>query len=458
MSSSIIGFTNSYKRQSTRPSYEEIYNKDREYMKREFDKSINEVKVIVSKIPKDILDTIVWEIENFSKSILKSYTISVTQSASRSQWVNDRIKMFNSVTTNMKHLIRILDVEFLYGENIEKDTYSSLSSLIPSKFNTLRETIKKYVSASNQTIKKEVKNQSLKVIQEKKDIKDSERLKEEKKDSEKLKEEIKKLLSKIKAFDDNFEEEKYLYQIENADDYRLSLILEGLKVKYIKVREQSLFKEEVKELIKKLEEKNTEEAKRLIEKGQELLTKDTISKAEYNVFYEEVWRNLIKESEKEPVDAEQIISKLREMDYTIIDDEGLIKDVISKLREMGYSIIDDKDSIKDGEIVELKTPYGDDYILKVKIQNGNIATKFVRILEEERELPTYEKEKDIYSAKKWCQDFDKLREKLKEDGINLEIKARIEPEDIDYEIRKKDVRKGIKEERHGKPREDKRAF
>ena len=386
---------------------EEVYKNNKEYLRSEFDRVIKELKTLGSKLPEDILSAIVWEMKNLSENIVESYTESVFLSASHVQWVEDRMRRFNLIAMNMKYLIRSLEVELNYENGINNQLASPFLQLIPPDFNRLMDTIKAYISDSSQN-------------------------------STSIKEDIEKLCSKIKVFYSGFEIEKILSQIEDADGYKLSLTYEELKLTYIKVKEQSLYREEIESLLKKLKHIGSEEASRLITIGRKLLTQNVINKSEYETFYREAFKVIMQDASKKPI---------------------TIGHVLSKLCELGYTIIGDDAEIKEGKVIELRTPYGEDYILKVRVQDGKITTKFVRVLEEERELSTYEKERDVYTAKKWCGDFDTLLEKLKEEGINVEVKARVEPEErgIDYEVRKKEKRKSVREAKHGKPQQRKRT-
>ena len=387
---------------------EDVYKSNKEYLRSEFDRVIEELKTLGNKLPDAVLSSIVWEMKNLSENIIESYTESVFISTSHVQWIEDKMHRFNLIAMNMKYLIKSLEVELSYENGINNQLASSFLQLIPPDFNRLMDTIKAYISDSNQG-------------------------------STSIKKDIEKLCSKIKAFYSGPEVEKILSQIEEADDYKLSLIYEELKLTYIKVKEQSLYKEEIENLLEKLKHVGSEEASRLVTKGHKLLAQDVINKSEYEIFYREAFKTIMQYTSKKPI---------------------LIDHMLSKLRELGYTIIEDDVEIKEGEVIELRTPYGEDYILKVKVQDGKIITKFVKVLEEERELSTYEKERDVYTAKKWCGDFDTLLEKLKEEGVEIDVKARVEPEErgIDYEVRKKDKKESVREEKHGRPQQRRKSL
>jgi len=112
---------------------------------------------------------------------------------------------------------------------------------------------------------------------------------------------------------------------------------------------------------------------------------------------------------------------------------------------VGYQIVNDEaiERLKKGEVVEINTPFGEDYVVRVRLDEKGILTlKFVRYVEDENNLSMYEKEKDKAIAKQWCNNQKEIIEFLKKNGIVLELKNIMEPEDRFY-YEKKEKRKSI---------------
>jgi len=107
--------------------------------------------------------------------------------------------------------------------------------------------------------------------------------------------------------------------------------------------------------------------------------------------------------------------------------------------ELGYSVVKDDlmEELSMGKIVEIKTPFGEDYMLRLKYEDDGLKIMFVRYVEDEKNLSEYEKHKDIAIAKKWCSDYDKIKQLLSQEGIMIEDKIRIEPETRFYYINKR---------------------
>jgi len=156
------------------------------------------------------------------------------------------------------------------------------------------------------------------------------------------------------------------------------------------------------------------------------LEKELITKEEY----ENLRRNI----------TETILSQKRE-EVLKKEKEKISNLMHQKLRELGYSVVDENavERLKNGEILELNTPFGEDYAVRVKLdENGSLAFRFVRYVDDENALTEYEKEKDKSTAKQWCQTHDNLMELLKNEGIVFNTKYRVEPEERFYYEKKEE--------------------
>jgi hypothetical protein len=93
-----------------------------------------------------------------------------------------------------------------------------------------------------------------------------------------------------------------------------------------------------------------------------------------------------------------------------------------------------EENVELGKIGYLNTSKKEYKIKYVFYENGEIGFNFVRVGKLEK-LSSYEKLKTVESAKKWCNDFDKLNKELKKEGIEINISLREEPtiDDIIFE-------------------------
>jgi len=75
-------------------------------------------------------------------------------------------------------------------------------------------------------------------------------------------------------------------------------------------------------------------------------------------------------------------------------------------------------------------------MLRLKYEDDGLKIMFVRYVEDEKNLSEYEKRRDIAIAKKWCSDYEKIKQLLSQEGITIEDKIRIEPETRFYYIKR----------------------
>jgi len=111
-----------------------------------------------------------------------------------------------------------------------------------------------------------------------------------------------------------------------------------------------------------------------------------------------------------------------------------------RLALLGYDVIGETDRdgvvgrLVGGEIVMLDTQWHDYKVMLRMSGEGEIATRFVRVVaseEEKARVSTYDRQRDAEVAKKWCADFDRFVEGLRVDGLPLHIVVRKEPEEED---------------------------
>ncbi len=96
---------------------------------------------------------------------------------------------------------------------------------------------------------------------------------------------------------------------------------------------------------------------------------------------------------------------------------------------MGYSFVSNMDTEEKHDIIEVNTPFGQDYKIHVKVdESGQMITRFVKEVES-MEQTDYQKQKDIGVGNSWCKAYENIMEDLSQNGIQLEVKMLQKPEE-----------------------------
>jgi hypothetical protein len=217
--------------------------------------------------------------------------------------------------------------------------------------------------------------------------------------------------------------------IKSSDKFRINLILEEIKYVYARKKKQFVKSETLKEMIKKHLDEDIPQS--LKEEINAFLEKEIVSEEEYKHINSRIIRHLMEKKERKSISKEDI--------------DKLSRFLSESLRRLGYQIVNDEaiERLKKGEVVEINTPFGEDYVVRIRLdEKGILAFKFVRYVEDENNLSMYEKEKDKAIAKQWCNSQKEIIEFLKNNGIVLELKNIMEPDDRFY-YEKKEKRKSI---------------
>jgi hypothetical protein len=101
------------------------------------------------------------------------------------------------------------------------------------------------------------------------------------------------------------------------------------------------------------------------------------------------------------------------------------------LEELGYEILEDidgtsgEDTLPPGEVRYFESPY-DGYRVMAKVdEGGSLTARLVRVAEND------EHASDSDAGKKWCADFDRFLEKMREAGLPMDVTLRKEPEEAE---------------------------
>jgi predicted metal-dependent hydrolase len=451
----------------------QILRENKEFLKGEMNESIRDIMKIISRHKDKFkhINELVEILEKFRDDFLSSYTLDILRSPMHTQWVDDKMNNFNALLFNVKAFIKLLELEI--GEKAYIKALKGIADKIPKECKNLKEEIEKYIEIEKEIEKakehmdleslkriyyelpafakdkEEISNILLReeLIKKKKnqEIASGKQTKIDEKDEiENIKKEAKEYYEKLKKISETEAERlKFLYEelLKSDDKFRINLILEEIKYAYARKKKQFVKSETLKEMISKYLSEDLPQS--LKEEINAFLEKEIVSEEEYKDLNSRITRHLIEKKERKSISKEDI--------------DQLSRFLSESLRRLGYQIVNDEaiERLKKGEVVEINTPFGEDYVVRIRLdEKGILALKFVRYVEDENNLSMYEKEKDKAIAKQWCNNQKEIIEFLRNNGIALELKNIMEPEDRFY-YEKKEKRKLIE----GQTREkDKKTF
>jgi len=430
-------------------------------MEQKIEQDIQDVIKLISRHKDKFkhINELVEILEKFKDDFLSNCTLDILSSPMHTQWVDDKVNEFNVLVLNVKAFIKLLDLEI--GEKAYIKALKEIVDKVPEECKNLKEEIEKYIEMGQEiekakehmdieSLKKiyyelpafakdkeEISNILLReeLIKEKKkqEITSGKQTKIDEKDEiENIKKEAKEYYEKLRKISDTEAERlKFLYEelIKSSDKFRINLILEEIKYVYARKKKQFVESETLKEMISKYLDEDIPQS--LKEEINAFLEREIVSEEEYKDLNSRITRHLMEKKERKSINKEDI--------------DKLSRFLSESLRRLGYQIVNDEaiERLKKGEVVEINTPFGEDYVVRVRLDEKGILTlKFVRYVEDENNLSMYEKEKDKAIAKQWCNNQKEIIEFLKKNGIVLELKNIMEPEDRFY-YEKKEKRKSI---------------
>jgi hypothetical protein len=102
------------------------------------------------------------------------------------------------------------------------------------------------------------------------------------------------------------------------------------------------------------------------------------------------------------------------------------------LEELGYEILEDvdgaggADTLAPGEVRYLESPY-DGYRVMAKVDaGGSLTTRLVRVAEDDEHASDRDAG-DSAAGAKWCADFDRFLDKMRQAGLPMDVTLRKEP-------------------------------
>ncbi len=267
------------------------------------------------------------------------------------------------------------------------------------------------------------------------------------KEIEKSFEQIEKSLKETKTVEKRHKEENKITE-ENL-----------LKISKIKNIPLEVLKTYPKESIKNL----LEETNLILNKQKEEKRNTNLYKSYLKIFMKNISNETLKNKIQKTLDKDIInkneFEELKEEILTLMENETTKKqeeevkeEVINQLLLKGYIIENENNQILYIDTDDIN------YKIMMKIKNGKITSKFVKLVDKENYKPSeYERIKDTEKMKKWCSDFEQIKERLKEKGIVIKNKKTIYEleEGINY-VYAQEVKK-INEEKGNKNAMGKRA-
>jgi len=439
-------------------------------MEQKIEQDIQDIMKLISRHKDKFkhINELVEILEKFKDDFLSSCTLDILSSPMHTQWVDDKLNEFNVLVLNVKAFIKLLDLEI--GEKAHIKALKGIVDMVPEECKNLKEEVEKYIEMGQEIerAKEHMDIESLKKIyyelpafaKDKEEISNillrEELIKEKKKQEitlekqakidekdeiENIKKEANEYYEKLKKISDaEAERLKSLYEelIKSDDKFRINLILEEIKYVYARKKKQFVESETLKEMISKYLSEDLPQS--LKEEIKAFLGREIVSEEEYKHLNSRIIRHLMEKEERKSVSKGDI--------------DKFSRLLSESLRKLGYQIVNDEaiERLKKGEVVEINTPFGEDYVVRIRLdEKGTLAFKFVRYVEDENNLSMYEKEKDKAIAKQWCNNQKEIIEFLRNNGIVLELKNIMEPEDRFY-YEKKEKRKSIEGQTREKAR------
>jgi len=168
------------------------------------------------------------------------------------------------------------------------------------------------------------------------------------------------------------------------------------------------------------------------------------------------------------IDREDFMGLYEDMASFVASREEEICDSIfankvqTALEELGYELMSDEmpDESQDASAAPLEpcairyldTPYEDYRVMLRADARGTVTTRLVRAIENEtaQSADAEQKARDMETGKKWCSDLGEFFERMKDEGLPLDVTLRQEPEEaavmtvVDPELKRKKRRKSEK--------------
>jgi len=247
---------------------------------------------------------------------------------------------------------------------------------------------------------------------------------------EQISKQLERYLEKIKYYD--FSRYKILEKqyTNSTSSERLKIVFSSVKLEYDSLKRMHLwttvYKDELNLFLCKISSITTFNAD-LVKKINTLMSQKNIVKSEFKKIQQE-FQLYIKTSNERNELSTKLQENLKYLGYTVSSNTH--SDNITLYQQLSQ-----------GEIVYLDTDI-DAYKIMIKLNKDmGFSIRFTKMVATQHEIDnvsSYQRQKDQENAKKWCNNYDKLCQLLKQHNINVHDKLRQEPDgvDISYMINK----------------------
>lgn len=415
-----------------------VLRRNKQFFKDRMTQTIDHIQQMMESLPSFFKDprltgVLIEERDRF----LDQYNLGIFLSPSHTQWVDTQIEKFQSHARGIKQYC--FHIQALYDGHIDRHMLESLMHCIPLFANTLREKIERMIRIIDDIDKIcSEENPDMEVLQHYMESLPEEffHLKQKinqrllksirvekpetihRKELESLREEASNTFQKIQALSEDLsrEYEALVYEMRATEDInRAELILDEIRYALAKARSIYVRTQVLKDEL--LEHSELAQKVGMHVELKKLLDQSVIREEEVETFTRDLYRKY----------------------FALQKEQEVIASVSRMLAKYGYETIDSVKlkQLMDGHQVEISTPFGEDYKLRIKLQKNTLAIRFIKYVDDESRLSAYEREKDKAIAREWCSAYDRISELLASEGIILESQYRIEPDTRFYYISRK---------------------
>lgn len=481
----ITNYVNNKIDEADEKKVQESFENNKEYLKNQFETAKINLSEEIDIIDEEFKNELIFEInkiDKVSEKLLKKYTLNEFRSVEHERFINSSILQFNEEIYKIRQKIELKRLDILENKaflsnkitqiikqfnELPKDLPDSFKNDfedLKEKFNEIKaisllkeqsESLIKFEKSFNRLLKEYNLAQNINIsnIEEQKLS-----LSPIDENIIKIKEEIYTFSNKIKNLDEEvFSELNILIEETNESKYeqRLAIIMDQIKLKYGKLKEQiaetNVYKYNLVKLMGVIS--NFRGSEELLNQITSLLLNKYIDKNNFDELSRRLNEFVAHSQNTELIKAKksEFIGKVKNtlegLGYGVIDDTQEKQDIIPKLEK--------------GEIVYLDTEWKE-YKIMLKIdEKSQIATRMVKFVSSEDEktnVSTYQRQKDAEITKKWCKDYDRFLENMKDQGVNLDIKVRKEVEEepvmyiVDKTVKLENIQKTEKKNLDGEMR------
>lgn len=133
----------------------------------------------------------------------------------------------------------------------------------------------------------------------------------------------------------------------------------------------------------------------------------------------------------------EAVRQTHDLLYKRHEEQALLGRVRDTLEQLGYVTLSGKDGITEeglqaGEVFFVETPWEGYRVMLRLSPQGELLTRLVRLVatEEERQtITSYQRQKDVEVARRWCHDYDKLIAGMEQQGVTCTVNLRKAPEE-----------------------------